>query len=381
MYNALFDRIEELEEKYLGVWAEVCRIESPTEYKEGVDRVGQYFMEKAEAYGWSIQVLKQPVSGDCICITMNPESGERPVVFSSHMDTVHPVGLFGEEPVTWDEEKIYGPGVVDCKGGAVAALYAMEALHSVGFAKRPVMLILQSDEENGSRTSEKQTVQFICKQAEHAIAFLNGEGYAPGQAVVSRKGICKYEFEVTGRSVHASGCCSGASAICEAAYKIVELEKQKNPEGITCSCGLIRGGTAENTVPDKCVFTADFRFANEEEMHTVEELVQQIAEQTTVEGTSCQVRLKSRRCAMVRNEKNRKLLEQINQVFEEAGIPTLEESHRRSGSDAADVTAYGIPCLDGFGVEGLGIHRRQEWAYIRSLKESAKRMATVAYGI
>lgn len=381
MYNTLFNKLDSLEKKYIQFWIDVCKIESPTEYKEGVDRVGQYFIEKAEAYGWKVEVLKQPVSGDCVCITMNPEAQARPVVFSSHMDTVHPVGFFGEEIVTCDEEKIYGPGATDCKGGAVAAFYAMEVLKNIGFTKRPVMLILQSDEENSSRTSNKGTIRFMCEKSKDAIAFLNGEGYAPGKAVVSRKGISKYEFEVTGKSVHASGCFNGASAIHEAAYKIVELEKWKDPEGITCNCGLIQGGTAENTVPGKCVFTADFRFSNGEEMRAVDAFVEAVTAKVFVEGTECKVTLKSRRCAMPRTERNLELLDKINHVFEEAGLPVLEESFRRSGSDAADVTEYGVPCLDGFGVEGFGIHRREEFAYLDSLKESAKRMAVIACGI
>lgn len=381
IYNTLFNKLDLLEKKYIQFWVDVCKIESPTGYKEGVDRVGQYFIEKAEAYGWKVEVLKQPVSGDCVCITMNPEAKERPVVFSSHMDTVHPVGFFGEEIVTCDEEKIYGPGVTDCKGGAVAAFYAMEVLKDIGFTKRPVMLILQSDEENSSRTSNKETIRFMCEKSADAIAFLNGEGYAPGQAVVSRKGISKYEFEVSGKSAHASGCFNGASAIREAAYKIIELEKQKNPEGITCNCGLIRGGTAENTVPDKCVFTADFRFSNAQEMQEADALVEAIAAKVFVEGTECKVTLKSRRCAMPRVERNLELLYNINKIFEEAGMPLLEESFRRSGADAAEVTEYGIPCLDGFGVEGGRIHSREEFAYLASLKEAAKRMAVIACGI
>ena len=60
---------------------------------------------------------------------------------------------------------------------------------------------------------------------------------------------------------------------------------------------------------------------------------------------------------------------------------TLEEFHGLGGADSAEVTEYGIPCLDGFGVEGGAIHSRDEWAYLSSLSEAAKRMAAVAYCI
>lgn len=377
----LFTRIDELEREYINFWIDVCKIESPTEYKEGVDRVGRYFMEKAAARGWKIEVQKQPISGDCICITMNQEVEARPMVFSGHMDTVHPIGFFGEEVVTCDDEKIYGPGVIDCKGGAVAAFHAMAALEDIGFKGRPVMLLLQSDEENSSRFSNKGTVRYMCEKSKEAVAFLNGEPYIKGKAIVSRKGISKYEFELGGKAIHASRCDRGASAICEAAYKIIELEKMKDSEGLTCNCGLIQGGTAENTVPDKCVFTADIRFSNKQEMLEADALVKAIAAKTFIKDTSCKVTLKSHRPAMERTEKNLALLDKINGIFSEVGLATLEEHHSPGGADSAEVTEYGIPCLDSFGVEGGAVHSRNEWAYLSSLSEAAKKMAAVAYCI
>ena len=275
--TALFARLDELEREYLKFWIDVCKIESPTEYKEGVDRVGAYFIEKAMARGWKVEVQKQPVSGDCVCITINPEAEARPVVVSGHIDTVHPVGFFGEEIVTWDEEKIYGPGVTDCKGGAVAGFYAMAALEDCGFTARPVKLILQSDEEVSSRFSNKETVKYMAGQAENCVAFLNCEPHKDHKVTISRKGISRYELEVKGKAKHSSNCYEGVSAIREAAYKIIELEKLKDADGLTCNCGLIKGGTAENTVPEKCVFTADIRFSNQQEMEEADKFVKEIA--------------------------------------------------------------------------------------------------------
>ncbi len=377
----LFARIDALQEKYIAVWEDVCRIESPTQDKEGVDRVGGYFIDMAKKRGWQVEVLPQPVSGDCVCITMNPDSKEAPVVFSGHMDTVHPIGSFGEQVVTRDAEKIYGPAVLDCKGGIVAAFCAMEALAACGFTRRPVMLLLQSDEETGSQGSGKATIRFLCEKAKDCIAFLNCEGHVKGRATVARKGISRYEFEVIGRASHSSKCFEGASAIREAAYKLIELEQMKEPDGLTCNCGVIAGGTAANTVADRCVFTADIRFSTLEEMERSDRFVQEIAEKAHVEGTSCNVTLKSRRCPMERTEANLALLDAVNAIYAEEGLVQLAPAKRSGGSDAADVTAYGLPCLDSMGVQGDFIHSRKEYAYLKSLAEGAKNLAAVAFRI
>ena len=377
----IFRRIEELEKEYINFWEDICNIESPTEYKEGVDRVGKYIMDKAEKRGWHIEIQKQEISGDCICITMNPDSKEKSVCFSGHMDTVHPVGSFGTPAVRFDDENIYGPGVMDCKGGIASAFLAMAALDDCGFKARPIKLLLQSDEENGSRNSNKTTVEFMCKKSENCIAFLNGEGFNDNKVVVKRKGIRKYGFEITGKAKHSGVCYEGASAIREAAYKIIELEKMKDEHGLTCNCGLISGGTAENTVPEICNFTADIRFANEQQMKEADELVTKIANTSYVEGTSCKTTLKSYRCAMEYVERNVQLFEKVNKIMSDNNLPILTPSESKGGADSADITAYGLPCLDGFGVLGKNVHELGEYAVLKSLVLSAKKLASVAYCI
>lgn len=378
MNNPIFARIDELENEYVDFWADICNIESPTEYKEGVDNVGKYIIEKAKKRGWQIEVQRQAISGDAVCITMNSTSSNAPVCFSAHMDTVHPIGFFGEVPVKIEDGKIYGPGVVDCKGGIASSFMAMVALEDVGFNKRPVKLILQSDEENSSRNSNKSTVDFMVEKSRDAVAFLNCEGYTTGDVILERKGIRKYRFEITGKAVHACRPYDGISAIREAAHKIIELEKLKDENGITCNCGLINGGTAENTVPEKCTFTADIRFKTKEQMQEADRLVNELSQKSFVEGTSCDLTLVSWRHAMELTEKNVELLDKVNAIFVRNGINAHKANLSNGGSDAADTTFHGIPTIDNLGTRGGYIHSIREYAYIESLKESAKMLAIIA---
>lgn len=381
MNNMLLKKLDDIENEYIEFWKDICNIESPTEYKAGVDAVGEYIIEKAKKRGWKIDVQNQEISGNAICITMNTDSSEKPICFSAHMDTVHPIGFFGNPPVKMDNEKIYGPGVIDCKGGIASAFMAMAALDDIGFNKRPIKLILQSDEENGSRNSDKTTTEFMAECAKDCIAFLNCEGYTRGYAITERKGIRKYKFEITGKAVHSSRCFSGVSAIREAAYKIIELEKFKDEDSITCNCGIINGGTAENTVPEKCTFTADVRFKTNKDMEIADKIVAEIAQKSFVEGTSCNLTLVSWRYPMEKTEKNYELLEKMNRIFEENNMVTLKAVFNAGGSDAADMTYYGIPCIDNLGTSGEFIHSKREYAHLYSLKESAQMLAITALNI
>lgn len=378
----LFRKIEELFPAYVPIWEQLGNIESPSGYKTGVDAVGELFAQMAEARGWQVERFAQEVSGDVICITLNPDAPGKPVSLSGHMDTVHPLGLFGQPPVHRDAEKIYGPGITDCKGGILAGFLAMDALQQCGFTKRPVQLLLQSDEEVSSMPSGKATIGYICEKAKNSIAFLNLESHTKHKTTLVRKGIASYRFTVTGIEGHsARRVTEGANAVVDAAYKIIELDKFRDDAGITCNCAIVNGGSALNTIAGKCVFSVNFRFATRAQYEEIESYVKTLAATAHVPGCTCEVEQISRRSAMEPAQRNYGLLEKANAIFADNGLPQLEATVLRSGSDAADVASTGVPCLDSFGTTGGKTHSVGEFAWLDSLTESAKRIAAVTYCI
>lgn len=377
-FKKLCSVITKLNDKYISLWGKVCNIESPTSYKKGLDDVGEVFIKIANERGFLVEVMEHETAGNAICITLNPESGERPVIFSGHIDTVYPLGLFGTPAVHYEDDRIFGPGVMDCKGGTVAALMALDALSKIGFTSRPVKLIIQSDEETGSKTSDKETVNFMLEKSRGAVAFLNTEGIQGETAVVRRKGILRYRFDIRGRAVHSSKCNEGASAILEAAHKIIELEEMKDADGITCNCGIIEGGSAANSVAETCSFVADIRFSDDSQMEMAEKIVRKVASNTTIEGCTCLLEKVSGRPAMPLLDANLNLLSRMNEIYRECSLPELSPHFCPGGSDAAYTTQAGIPTVDSIGVDGGRIHSIDEFARISSLAEAAKRLAAVA---
>ena len=378
LLNRVFDEIDSSYEKYLNVWADVCRIESPTNCKEGVDECGRYFAEYARELGFIVEYHRENISGDVLAITMNPNAKGKPIVFSAHLDTVHPLGSLEENPVRIEDDKIYGPGVNDCKGGAVGAIMAMDALSKCSYKDRPILLILQSDEEISSITSEKRTIDFMAKKSHGCEVFLNCEPYADRKIVIERKGIIRFVFDITGMAYHSSKCYDAANAIAEAAYKIIELEKWKDPDGITCNCGVINGGTTPNTVAENCVFYADIRYKTANELEAVKARVQEIADTVYVKGTSCKLSIKSSRVALEKTDESLKMAQRICEICKDSGLGERVPGHALGGADSADMSARGILALDSFGVKGGYSHTSKEYAFTESLRESAKIMAAVA---
>ena len=106
---------------------------------------------------------------------------------------------------------------------------------------------------------------------------MNAEAINGNTAVLIRKGILRLRVKVYGTAAHSAMCYDGANAIAEAAHKIIELEKMKDANGLTCNCGMIKGGSAPNVVPEACEYIADIRFATLEEKDAAYETVKRVA--------------------------------------------------------------------------------------------------------
>ena len=225
----------------------------------------------------------------------------------------------------------------------------------------------------------------MCEKAKDCVAFFNCEGEKTDQKdvlVLYRKGILRYTFEVKGIAAHASKCFKkGKSAILEAAHKIIELEKVKEPDGLTFCCGKIKGGSADNTVPETCSFTVDIRYATAEDRARAIEMVERVANTSYTGDTTCTLTKASERIAMEMADRNVALLNKINAIYARLGMLTYNIGGSLGGSDAAYTTSAGIPTIDSIGVKGYAIHTLQERGYIPSLVTSAKRLAMAAYGL
>ena len=218
----------------------------------------------------------------------------------------------------------------------------------------------------------------ICEKAKDSIAFLNMEGRGKANiGTLVRKGILRYNFNIHGKAAHSAWCVGAANAVTEAAHKIIELEKMKDGEGLTCNCGVISGGTKANSVADFCTFTADIRYSTMKDAEKALKICKEVAETVYVPGCSCELEEVSTRPAMELCDKNVELFETMNKIYERVGLPPLVMNKAAGGSDAAYTTLYGIPSIDSIAVSGGGGHSINEYITIKSLSEAAKRVAAV----
>lgn len=100
----VFEIIEQSFEEYRNFWIDICKIESPSGDKRGVDNVGDYIAEFCSAKGFDVRKKIFEKAGNGLVISMNSKSPLPGIAFLAHMDTVHEKGLFGPSVVTEDNE-------------------------------------------------------------------------------------------------------------------------------------------------------------------------------------------------------------------------------------------------------------------------------------
>ncbi len=98
-----------------------------------------------------------------------------------HGDTVWPLGTLASMPWREADGRLWGPGVLDMKGGLAFFVYAMRCLRELDIpVGRPVALWVVSDEEVGSEGSRPRT-EALAKESFARWCWSRARDWRPAQ--------------------------------------------------------------------------------------------------------------------------------------------------------------------------------------------------------
>lgn len=351
--------------------ARLVELESPSDDKAAIDRLGRALAADLRGLGAAVDVLPQAAAGD----HLRGRWGDGPggVLLLCHMDTVWPLGTLAHLPVRIADGRFYGPGAFDMKGGIVNALWAVRALHALDLAPRQrITLLITSDEEVGSTTSRPL---IEAEAAAHDVVYVLEPAHPPHGALKTwRKGVGDYRVTVTGRASHAGAAHDeGINAIEELAHQVLAIQALTDySAGTTVNVGVIGGGTRSNVVPAQAWAEVDFRAMNPTEAGRIDARLRGLTPR--LPGTQIEVTGGLNRPPMVRTPAIMALYQQAAAIAADLGL-VISETGTGGGSDGNFTAALGVPTLDGLGVTGDGGHALHEHAIIASLPERAALLA------
>ena len=368
--------LDQCREEMLFLWETLVRMESPSADPEAIDRLASHLDTYCRALGMETEKFRPEGAGTCLAAA-TPARALPPILLLGHMDTVHPVGSFPGGPFTRRDGCVYGPGVHDCKGGLVMALYVIRALPHIGYARRQLRLALVSDQETGHSLSQMASVEFLERHAQGCgAAFTFESGLLNGDIVTGRKGGGVIRLTVEGIASHCGTAPEkGASAVREAARKVVAIEDLTDFSRVTFNCGLIRGGSSVNVVPDRCEVSVALRFHTNRDRDEALSALQSICGRVETPGTQCTLSPLAGFPAMEETDRTAALFALYRETSTALGLGTPESVYSAGCSDSAFTTSMGIPTLCAVGVLGQGQHSPDEHAFADSLLPQAKRLA------
>ncbi len=215
-----------------------------------------------------------------------PGAGEGPRLhLNGHYDVVPAGSDWHHDPFGGEieDEKVYARGAADQKSGLACQIFAVEALRMAGLD--PGGCITHSavpDEETVGNTNAG--TGFLVEQgvisAANTDAVIITEPFGPEGVGIGHKGAIWGDITVYGKKAHGSSPMLGVNAV-ELAGRFLawvedglkpRLNRRKTelavtpPEAIhsTLSFDTIEGGTATNTVPDRCRITFNRRLLPQE---------------------------------------------------------------------------------------------------------------------
>ncbi|MGK2856406.1 MAG: M20/M25/M40 family metallo-hydrolase [Thermoanaerobaculia bacterium] len=378
----------------ISLLARVVDVPSASQNLEGVRKVGEIFADELRAIGFETRFAELPAGmnrAGHLVAERKGTKGKR-ILLIGHLDTV----LEGE-PFRREGDLAYGSGASDMKGGDVVIVEALRALHATGALEgRRVIVVMTGDEESPGmpHAVSRSALVEAAERSDLALAF---EGYAPGMAVVGRRGICDWRLETTGSQGHSSaifGEQRGAGAIFEASRILTAFHDELREPYLTFNPSLFLGGTdvvledgttagtangKHNVVPRSAIVQGDLRFLSSEQLEKAQAKMRAIVARS-LPKTTASIEFELLMPSMAPTDGNRELLRVLDGVSRDLGTGpmTVHDPSKRGAGDISFV-AHLVDGLDGLGALGDKEHAPGEYIDLGELPNLTKRTALLIY--
>ena len=353
---------------------QLVELESPSESKPTLDRLGQFIAAQLRDVGASVEVVPQTTAGDHLVAMFGGGNAASPIVTLCHIDTVWPLGTLTKMP--WREEAglLRGPGVYDMKASTAMLIMALRYFRETQTQPaHPLRMLFTTDEETGSATS-RALIEAEAKNA--ALVLCLEPALSNGALKTFRKGTGGFTVTAFGRAAHAGADhAKGVNAIEEIARQITALHRMTNYElGTTVNVGAISGGTVSNVVPDRAQIEVDIRVSTLAEGERMVKTIFHLEPQ--LPGARLDVTGGLNRPPMERTPQIVEAFQKAKAIGAGLGLDLLEGS-TGGASDGNFTGALGVPTLDGLGAVGNGGHAVDEHVIASSLPERTALLAAI----
>jgi acetylornithine deacetylase len=317
----------------------------------GEAEIARYLIERLRGLGLTPAVTDVQPGRPNVLVTAAGRAGGRHLLFEAHTDTVPP-STGQADPFTprLDGDRLYGRGACDTKASVAAMVTALQSVLSLPARAATITVAFTMGEEAGHLGA-----MALVESGFRADGAVVGEPTSL-DLVVAHKGAARFKVAVAGRSAHSSNPQEGVNAIGKMAKVILALEERIVPAlaqrrhplvgAPTLSVGRIEGGLQVNIVPDRCSIEIDRRLNPGERWADVHQTLGSLLKDLQAEDPDLQATV----------EEPFQLLGSMETPADAPILRVAQEAVRRIdgehpirgvayGTDAAELSAVGIPCV------------------------------------
>lgn len=303
------------------------------------------------------------------------------LLLNGHLDTVGTEGMNDPFTPRQGDGRLYGRGALDMKGGMAAMMAAAITLAGGAHRKGRLIVAAVCDEEYESRG----TAAFVQEVRADGAVVCEPTDLRPG---VAHKGFAWAEVEVQGRAAHGSRPEEGVDAIRLMGKILDELDRveadleQDPPHPLlgygSLHASLIKGGQELSSYPARCRLTLERRTLPGEAADTFLDELSAVIERLRPDNPKLRATVRplfSR--GAFEADPNAAITQALLAACEEHVGCQIDPVGLSFWTDAFLLQEAGIPTVL-IGPRGEGLHSRDEWVEIASVRECAALLVRTA---
>lgn len=340
--------------------------------KNNVNDLGNLISKRLRHLGFIEKIFSQFDIGDIRYFTNHGEE-KNDILIVSHLDTHY--GPRDFVPYTEDDDRIYGSGIAESKGG-ISVLIG--ALHALRYARRlkkvKIGILLTTDDSLGGRYSSKLVEEFS-KQSKFVLGLKSAS--IDGGIITSCYGRTDYNIRFSTRK---SGLRDLHGIIPVLGKKIISLEKlAKDEHDYRVRTTSIQAEGSHGTTPDYATISLVCSFKNSELGKQLDSKIKTLMEKNEedMEKLSVEIAKGETRSPVEESEADTKLYELVEQQAKKLEIK-IKRHQQIVSSDISNVPAD-IPSLDGFGPMGHKYRTPNEYILHDSIMDRTALLSLVIY--
>lgn len=372
-------------DRYLAILKDMVAINSWTENRDGIEDLSHYTEGLFAKLGFTAERYPARYGPGLHLLLSRRGKGKKSLALISHLDTVYPPAEEKESNFLFEhhEDRIYGPGTNDIKGGTLCIYMLLELLASFEkdlYDETSWYLLFDATEETRSDDFGGLCRQVLPGDTAGCLVFEAGDfSHESFKLVTARKGRGVFRLTAHGSGGHAGTAHeSGAGAIDLLARALTEIHGFTDySRGLTFNVGTVSGGSGLNRIAEEAAAVVEMRCFDPGAFDRGRDMILSLAETCILasgDGKS-KARLEVEEVRSVpawpENEKTDRLFQVFSHAAESLGYAT--EKEKRGGLSDGNWICDRLPVLDGLGPAGEYAHcsgagsREREYLLVSSL--------------